>query len=67
MGTNYFSGTPVDEGALEIVAQIIGPRSAAAQALAEAARRRATGEDVAIYQGHKRDSGTLFVGPRVPI
>jgi len=51
---------------LELVARIIGPQSAAAQALAEAARRRSAGEDVAIYEGRKRDSGLLFVGPRIP-
>ena len=48
---------------LERLAKIIGPQSAAAQALADSDRRREAGEDVAFY----RDTRTkvILVGPRL--
>lgn len=48
-----------DEAILARVANIIGDSSAAAQALAEAHRRRKAGESVVIFQAGE----TLVVGP----
>lgn len=45
---------------LEHVAKIVGPSSAAAQALAEYARRSKAGEEVVILEGPH----SLLVGPR---
>ena len=64
---NLFDGTPLDERMLSCVAYVIGEHSAAAQALAEAERRRASGEAVAIYRGRGKDRGALFVGPVLPV
>jgi hypothetical protein len=57
---------PLDEATLEhiaMVARVIGAQSAAALALSECERRRAVGEDVAIFWG--RGQGSFIVGPRV--
>ena len=52
-----------DETRLERVAGIIGDASTTRQALSEAARRRAAGEDVMIYQVTTTLGMTLVVGP----
>lgn len=51
----------MDEKVCWRIAQILGPNSAAAQALADLARRRTGGEDAALYL----DRGTIIVGPRL--
>lgn len=50
MGKRGIMVKPVDEDAVRRIAQIIGPCSAADQALAELDARRRDGEDVAIFQ-----------------
>ena len=47
------------------VAQIIGPQSAAASALADVALRRAAGEDACIYERRAATSSSYVVGPRI--
>lgn len=43
------------------VAEIVGPYSGAARALAELEERRRNGEDVSLYRGKHDDA--LYVGP----
>lgn len=50
---------PVSREVLERIVQIVGPQSAAAQALAELDRRIQAGEHVAAYQAGQ----SFFVGP----
>lgn len=50
---------PVSREVLERIVRVIGPQSAAAQALAELDRRIAAGEHVAAYQAGR----SFFVGP----
>lgn len=50
-----------DEAALKLTAELLGPKSPQALALAERDRRKAEGEDVAIFQ---LGVNMLGVGPR---
>ena len=50
----------VSEATLAMLARIIGPSSAAAQALAEGRRRQADGESITYFQS----GSTILVGPR---
>lgn len=51
---------PYSEEVAEMVANIIGPHSAAAQALEELKKRRANGEEVYLW----RAGSAVVVGPR---
>ena len=55
--------TPYSEEQAQRVAQIIGPLSADARALAELKRRRGLGEDVSLYLDQDR---SILVGPAMP-
>ncbi|KKN96149.1 hypothetical protein LCGC14_0170780 [marine sediment metagenome] len=53
----------ISRDTLEATARILGPESAAAQTLAEGARRESAGEIVVFFQADNR----LFVGPRINV
>ena len=59
MSRRNVTASIADEAVLARVANIIGDRSAASLALAEAHRRREAGENVVIFQAGE----TLVVGP----
>lgn len=61
MSTNTF--TLVDETVLERTAQILGPQSAAHQALDEVKARRSKGEDLAIV----KSGATLLIVPKADL
>lgn len=54
---------PIEESVLRRIAGIFGPQSAAAQALADAAERRARGQIVAFYEWCERGQTYTVVGP----
>lgn len=54
----------VDENAIRRTANIVGPSSASARALADLDERRAAGEDAALFLTH---SSSIVVGPRIPM
>jgi hypothetical protein len=53
----------ISQDTLEATARILGPECAAAQTLAEGARRERAGEIVVFFQADNR----LFVGPRINV
>lgn len=60
MSQRRFEASLYDEHTAGRLAWILGEGSAAARALAELARRRGKGEDVALFEG----GGMFIVGPR---
>jgi hypothetical protein len=56
---------PIDEAVLRRLANIFGPHSASALALADAEARRRLGETIAFYEWHERGQTYTVVGPAI--